>query len=188
MYGILGEEDDDAETLKVLVQRLTKNPTMRFRMKGFGGFGDLLKKGARQLQDFRNGGCQRFVVCHDADGPDPRGPRQEVVRRVIEPSGIKSEYCVVIPVHEIEAWILADIQAVSNVITSWRPTQFKENPEGVTNPKERLKSDSRKDNNRPRYDPATHNPKIAKYLELDVVRKRCPSFEHLASFVVGKPT
>jgi hypothetical protein len=108
------------------------------------------------------------------------------MQRVIVRSGIDKDYFVVIPVQELEAWILADIEAVSHVITGWKPPYFKDNPEGINNPKERLMHESRKANKKPRYDPGTHNPRVAKYLRLDQVRQRCPSFEKLAHWVTGK--
>lgn len=187
MYGVLGEDESDAEALKVLIRGLKQQASLKILALGYSGGGELLAKGSRQLKAFAAQGCDRFVVCHDADGTDPDAKRAEIMRRVIDPSGLVSSFCVVIPVQEFEAWILADLEAVSQVIPSWRPGPFKENPESIRNPKERLKWESRKQNKKPRYDPATHNPQIAKYLQIDRLRQRCPSFERLARFVT-QPT
>ncbi len=185
MYGILGEEDSDAQSLKVLVRGLANQANMSILARGFSGCGDLLNKGSRQLRAFADQGCDRFVVCHDADGADPSEKHNEIMQRVIAPSRIATSYCVVIPVQELEAWILADIEAVSNVFPSWRPAPIRENPEAIRNPKERLQRASQRHNKKPIYDPTTHNQRVAKYLRLDHVRRRCPSFERLSYFVTG---
>jgi hypothetical protein len=186
MYGILGEEDDDAETIAVLIKRLTNQPNAHCFKRGYNGFGDLLKKGAAQLRSFQQSKCKQFIVCIDADGPDPLPRREEVMKRVIRPSGIETGSCAVVPVHTIEAWILADIAAIINVLPSWTgPLQFRQNPEGVSDPKERIKVWSQKCNKKPNFSPSTHNPLIAKHLQLATLRKRCPSFEHLAFFITG---
>jgi hypothetical protein len=185
MYGILGEEDSDAEMLMVLVRSLSNNVSVKCQKKGYDGFGDLLKKGARQLQSFRANGCSRFIVCVDADGPSPKQREHEVTRRVITPASIDQEFCVVVPVHTIEAWILADGAAVTQLFPSWSVQVVKENPESIAEPKRRIEEWSRKHNKRPRYDATTHNPRIAEHLNLKIVRKRCPSFEHFARFVTG---
>ena len=37
MYGILGEDKSDAETIKVLVRRLADDQGLTVRTKGYGG-------------------------------------------------------------------------------------------------------------------------------------------------------
>jgi hypothetical protein len=186
VYGVIGEEESDAEVIKVLVRKLKNSQTLKFLCKGFCGDGELLKNGAKNLRAFKTQGCDKFVVCYDADGPDPAKRHEAVVKKIIEAAEIASEYFVVIPVQEIEAWILADIQAVTKVFTSWKPDPIKENPEGITNPKERLISENRKYFGKPKYTPSVHNPRVAEHLDLHTVRKRCPSFEKFAFWITGK--
>ncbi len=181
MYGILGEHRSDAETVKVLVRRLARNQDLSIKIKGYEGCGELRKKGARQLQAFAALGCSKFIVCHDADGPDPARSRSAVEREITGPAGV-TPFCIVIPVHEIEAWILADIQAVTRVFTGWRPEPIA-NPEGIAKPKEHLERLSAEGLSRPRYAHATHNPRVAAYLDVDLVLSVCPSFVPLAAFV-----
>ena len=185
MYGIIGEEASDTQVIKVIIRNLTGAQKQKCLCQGYSGDGELFNNGARDLRSFKNQGCTKFVVCYDADGPDPSQRDERVIQEIIRPAGIESDYCVVIPVQELEAWILADIQAVSKVFTGWKPSPFKENPEGVKDPKERLISENRKHFGKPKYTPSTHNPKVANYLDLFMVRKRCPSFEKLAKWVTG---
>ena|ERR1700722_12407206 len=183
MYGILGEAESDTETLKVIIRRLVNNESLPVRQKGFDGFGDLLKKGASHLRLFAGLDVSRFVVCYDADREDPAKRRVEIVTQVVGPSGISGHNCVVvIPVQAIEAWILADIQAVSRVF-DWAPRPFDGNPEAIDDPKTHIERLSRMSNKRPRYAHVLHNKAIARYLDLDRVRAQCASFRPLFDFV-----
>jgi hypothetical protein len=182
VYGILGEDSSDVATLKILVRRLARNESLRFKGMGYSGCGEMLRKGARQLRDFQNRGCTRFIVCHDADGPDP-GPKRELVRdRIIKPSGISGDYCIVVPVQELEAWILADIECATAIFSSWKPIAI-HNPESIARPKEHLESLSRSSNQKPRYSHAVHNERMARHLDLAKVSRKCPAFRELAAFV-----
>ena len=182
MYGILGEDLSDADTLKVLVRNIAADDSLKIKTKGFDGSGNLLKRGAGILKLYESEGMTHFIVCHDADGTDPSENHDKVMDKVIQPSGISDNYCVVIPVQELEAWILADIQAVTNIFKSWRPRAIT-NPESIQNPKEHMEKLSRTAKGRPRYAHATHNDRIAKYLDLAKVEKKCPSFKPFADFV-----
>ena len=186
MYGVLGEDDSDASTVKVLIRRLLQDLSFPIRTLGCDGSGGLLTKGARRLKALRAGGCTRFVVCYDADQTPASERYKQALERVVHPSGIDAaSCCITIPVEEIEAWILADVESVTNVFPSWRPRSFEGNPEAVRDPKEALVGLSKKNNRKPIYTPAAHNERIAAHLDLHRVRQRCPSFEKLARFVTG---
>ena len=80
---------------------------------------------------------------------------------------------------------MADIEAVRNVIKSWKPKPVG-NPEAISSPKEFLSKLSRGSNKKPRYDHTTHNEKVAEYLDINRLLKKCPSFQPLATFVRGE--
>jgi len=178
----LGEHSSDVNTLKVLVRRLIRNETLPIKIKGYSGCAQMLRKGAEQLKAFLNLGCTRFIVCHDADGSDPEPNRERVRNRIISPSGIRSDYCIVVPVQELEAWILADIECATNIFSSWTPAVI-HNPEAIPSPKEYLEKLSRTSRHRPRYIHAVHNEKIAEHLNLKRISQKCPAFRELEKFV-----
>jgi hypothetical protein len=182
LYGVLGEDDSDVETLKVLIRRLAKQDRLPVRGKGFDGGAKLLRKGASALRTLSSLGCKRFVVCHDADGHDPSERLQSVREEIIKRAEVPGESCIVIPVQELEAWILADVAAVTNIFTGWTPGSVS-NPEGIAKAKEYLEKLSRAGLSRPRYSHATHNARVADYLDLGIVHQKCPSFRPLAAFV-----
>jgi len=185
VYGIPGEDKSDVTTLKILIHRLADDNSIAIKTKGYAGSGEMLKKGGEQLKLFVRLGCHRLIICYDADNEEPKSRYQEVVKRIIKKSGLmgKTEIiCIVIPVQEIEAWILADIEAVTHIFKNWHPKPIA-NPESIESPKEYLEKLSRDANNRPRYNHATHNEKVAQYLDLDKVLQKCPSFNPLVELV-----
>ena len=181
MYGVLGEDTTDAETLKAIVARVA-GPSIKIHIKGFGGKDKLLNKGSGQITFFRNLGCTKFIICHDSDSEDPSVSHSKVVDRVVKPIELQDSCCILIPVYMIEAWILANIEAASNVIKSWKPKPVS-NPEKIPDPKGELKRLSRIGGRRPLYSHETHNQQVAKYLDLEIVARKCPSFRPLVKFI-----
>jgi hypothetical protein len=184
VYGILGEDDSDVETLKVLVQRIIKDRRLKIITKGFGCCGDMLNKGKRELISMKGLGCKKFIICHDSDENEPVEVRKKVHEMIVKPSGLAGPFCIVVPVREIEAWILADIGSVTNVISSWKPSPIKTSTERIAKPKEHLEKLSRSAKGFTRYDYTIHNPSVAKHLDLEVVRRKCPSFHPLYDFLM----
>jgi hypothetical protein len=181
VYGVLGEDKSDVATLKVLIRRLANDE--KVSIKGYDGCGEMLRKGGKQL--FARLGCTRFIVCYDSDDEEPTTRYQKIVKHIIIKSGLtglKEIICIVIPVQEIEAWILADIEAVSNIFKNWHPKPIS-NPESIDSPKEYLEKLSRDSKKRPRYNHATHNEKMALYLNLDRVSQKCHSFIPLVQLI-----
>jgi hypothetical protein len=187
MYGVIGEDKSDVATIKVLIKRLAGNDALTIHTKGYEGCAQMLKKGAAQLRLFASKpmDCRRFVICHDADRALPAERRSIVIKDIVAQAGELGAFCVLIPVQEIESWILADIQAVQKIVKSWQPKEIML-PESINDPKEHLEKLSRDSQKRPRYSHATHNEKVAAYLDLERVYKKCPSFPDLHKFVVKK--
>jgi hypothetical protein len=186
VYYVLGEDQSDVETLKVIIRSLRADGSLRVGGKGFGSGSDLMRRGYKFLQVASAIGWDRFIICHDADEDDPSAIRARITDRVVKPSGIAAPVCIVVPVREIEAWILADLDAVSRAFPRWKPAWQPKpipNPEGIRQPKEHLMRSSRDPNRRARYRHPADNPIVARHLDLAIVRKKCPSFVPLADFV-----
>lgn len=155
--------------------------------KGYDGCGELLRKGARDLDEFLNQGYDRFVVAYDADWSEPAARLAEAQSRVVDRSRVAAgACCVVVPVEEMEAWLLADVGAVSKKLPGWRPEPIA-SPERVRDPKEHLEKLSRDSQRRPRYSHAVDNPVLAGLVDLEMVERKCPSFVVLADFVRANP-
>jgi len=194
-YAILGEEISDAESLKILVQRIIsskkkgKKPKhLSIKPKGYDGWSHLCRKGGRDLATLDRLGFDRFIVCVDADKCDPIERKRHVEKTVVTKSGIRKQCCVVIPIREIEAWILADLQAVAraNVIPTWAIKPYTSDPERLADPKRYLRSESRCPKTKEvRYFEAVHNELVANHLDIELVAKRCKSFKSLVDFVLS---
>lgn len=186
MYGILGEHDSDVKTLDVLIGRLQQKHNQsitRNLKKGFTGAGTLKNDGWKTLREFARRGCGKFLVAQDADGKNVDEIRDGIVKEIIKPSGIIGCVCIVVPVQEIEAWLLADILAVSKLFRGWKPKEIT-SPEYILKPKEHLEKLSRQANEKPRYIHTKHNPQLAQHVNLDLVSKRCQSFKPLENLIM----
>jgi len=186
MYAILGEDNSDVEMLSTLVKRIAKQHNITIKKMGYGGCAELLLKGAKQIRAYSKIGCTRFIICYDSDRALPHVRHAEIVEKIIAKSDIKAEFCALVPIQEIESWILADLNAVSKIIPSWKPTKKIHNPELQKDPKEYLEDLSKTSQRRPLYSHALHNPKIAAHLSLEEIARKCPSSLPLFELVQGE--
>jgi hypothetical protein len=181
VIGILGEDRSDVEMLRVLLRRLCRNRAISIKGIGFSGLGELLSKGHRQLALLEELGCRWIIVCCDADGPRPEARRRMLQERVLRDAVLPSNTCAVVAVQEVEAWILANLSALSKVFRGWRPKDII-NAESISDPKERLIRLSRDERRHARFDSTLHNAAAAEVLDLNTVAQRCPSFRTLVVF------
>ena len=167
------------------MRRILKNRNCSIRGKGFSGCGELRRKLGSHINLFADLGVTRVVVCHDADGHDPQTIRREI-EGIIRAYGCSGLPCgIVIPVQELEAWIIADGAAVSRVIQTLRIRDVS-TPESIDSPKEWLVRESRRGRSSPIYIPSLHNQKVAKHLDLAKLEKKCPSFKPLKDFLLAR--
>lgn len=191
-YQILGESYSDVEAIRVVVQRSLKLlglPPVKINVKQYDGYGKMFRKGVPDLKATYALGARHFIIHHDSDSENPSARRARLKRELIDPSGIMNDpSCRVlslIAIQETEAWILADLKAVTKVITSWRPKESFAQPERIASPKERLRKLSEDPRtHKVRYIERLHNPLVAEHLDLEIVADKCPSFRHLTSFVM----
>jgi hypothetical protein len=184
MYAVLAEDESDVQTLTVLIRRLAESVHIPVRGRGFGGSGDLLKHGARELRLYAER-ASRFVICHDCDEDSHENKTKLLIDRIIKPSGVNGQFCALVPIKTIESWLIADLAAVQRVFKGWRGGKDIENPETLEDPKKQLERMTRVDGVKPRYVNAIHNVQLAGQVDLEKVRRRCPSFDPLRSLVIG---
>lgn len=176
MLAILAEDESDAEVIAHIVKRFLNNEKLSIKKKGYGGCAELRRKGARDIKSWSARGVAKFIVCHDADSESPRTIHDKVMQTVVRPSGVQGKCCIAVPVQEIEAWLIADETAFTEVKKTFQFVRHSQ-PEGIQSPKEWLIRQSKASNGKPLYSPKTFNAAVARHLRLDVVRAKCPSFE-----------
>jgi hypothetical protein len=181
-FAVLAEDKSDVSALQILVKRVSENPRLAVLGRGFSGSGNLRRKVCGHITDFARRGASRFIVCHDSDVRDPGKLKGEIEAIIRKGNCSSYEYSIVIPVQELESWILADERAIRSVISKLSIESVK-HPESVTNPKEWLISKSRVLHSRPLYIPSIHNKEVVRHTDLEKLAEKCPSFVPLREFV-----
>ena len=185
MIAVLAEDRSDADALVVLVNRISGNLNCRVLRKGFSGCGELCRKVGSHIADFASQGATHFIICHDSDGNDPGEIREKVMAGIKPKIDLNCyEHKIVVPVQELEAWLIADDEAISKVIPSLSIGVVKQ-PENIDSPKEWLIRASRKGRSHPLYSPPTYNHQVARHLDIAKVEGKCGSFRELTAFVRG---
>ncbi|MBK8916151.1 MAG: DUF4276 family protein [Phycisphaerales bacterium] len=184
--AILAEGSADAEVLAQLVRRHYDRPRLPIHAVGCEGQGNLLNSGVRRIGVLSARGIRRFVICLDADGPDPNPMRDRAQTKILRPSSVDPELAfIAVPVQAIEAWLIADELAITQVIPSLTIPQ-QQSPERIDRPKEWLIGQSRSARSHaagPLFAPQVHNPRVAEHVRLEVVERKCPSFREFRQWL-----
>lgn len=186
MYILITEDPTDFEAVKVIIRRIAEKPNLPISGKGFNGAGEIKNKGAATIEALLRPETRGCIVVRDCDGLDSEGKFKSIKADVFDKIKYKEKYqfCVVLPKHELEAWFLADIKCVTKVWPQWKPEKEYHQPETISKAKEELMKISRTHNLKPRY-ATSDGAQIASKLDLEVVRRKCPSIEPLYRLVQG---
>ena len=173
--GMIAEDRSDIAVMTVLTAKVL--PRQAFSVKHFaaGGCGKLRQKCTAWANNLRLRGCEYIIVVHDLDTASEAELRQDLEGRV---RGVAVRASLVlIPVREMEAWLLADAEALRKTFNLKRAPKLPRNPENIANPKEYLGEVVWK-SGRKRYVNTLHNERIAVAARLSEVN-RCNSFTRL---------
>lgn len=184
MYILITEDPTDFEAIKVIIRRIANQPNLSIKGKGLNGAGEIKNRGAAIIKALASDDTKGCIVVRDCDGLDSQGKFKDIKADVFGKVTLKKNppYCIVLPKHELESWYLADIACVTKVWPQWRPTKKYDQPEAIANAKEELRRLSRLDTLKPRYS-TSDGAAIANVMDLDVVRRKCPSFEPLHTLI-----
>ena len=179
--GVIAEDQSDVDVLRALIR---KTALKDFQVRQFlgKGHGKLISKCRPWAQVLKEKGCTLLLLVHDLDEKDIAVLRKSL-QDALTPSPI-SKFVIVIPVKELESWLLADHQAIKVALNLKRHLPSVANPEGVMRPKERLRdliyqySDKKIE-----YVNTVHNLRIATSISIETLRERCESFAGLFDFV-----
>lgn len=177
--GVIAEETNDVDVLYELTRKLIPENAFSFSRFVGHGSGKLRRKVGVWAENLLTRGCSYLVVIHDRD------QRDEAQLRALLCSQLESSLSrvvILIPIEEIEAWLLCDPTALQTVFKMGRVPTIPARPEGISDPKEFL-SRIVAQNSRSQYLNTVHNRRIAAALGIDALKKRCPSFERFPKFI-----
>jgi hypothetical protein len=176
--GIIAEDASDVDVVRSVINKIAK---LNYGVDKFVGHGcgKLRTKSKPWSLNLRERGCKYLILVHDLDTENPNELKNKL-GKAIDPCPIEF-HIIVIPEKEIEAWLLADHQAIKKAMNV--SVGRIKNPEGINRPKEHLRDlIFMKSGHRSRYFHTIHNKKIADACTLDNLR-RCKSFRPLEEFL-----
>ncbi len=170
-FGIVLEGPYDEKALKEFLRRCF-GADCEIESRACATRGGVTRKFRNYLEEFRyRGDIQKAFVVRDADGKDPSqltAQMQAMIENRAYPFPVK--FAVI--VQELEAWLLADHDAISTV--TGRQTKRQPDPiEALNSPKERLQDLLSKAGLAYTEEVAR---KIAAAANVEKLRERCPAF------------
>jgi len=177
--GIIAEEQNDIDVLYQLTCKLVKENSFSFSKFIGHGCGKLRHKCKAWAKVLICRGCSHLVVMHDLDEGNEASLREELESSISDLAFNGS--LVLIPVHEVESWLLCDATAIRKVFSMTRQPRVPVRPERILKAKEYLRDLVWKMNKK-RYVNTIHNEKIASEMQIEALQA-CKSFIPYPTFV-----
>lgn len=177
--GIIAEDSSDVDVITSLLEKYVQRN--KFSIKKFvgNGCGKLRNKCGSWATSLFEAGCHHVLVFHDLDRNDEAELKKLLFKKL--PKSLFPNSHVVIPIEELEAWLLSDEAAIRDVFRLERTPPKIADCESVPSPKEHLGhlvwSIGKK-----RYLNTTHNKKLAERATLGNLR-RCASYVAFDEYV-----
>ena len=191
--GFALEGNGDYPILPVLTRRLIADEfpalalqcdtVIRPRKTGHGFISELPTFAAT----LRAAGCDALVAVVDSDAPKAveRLNRLREAKRKCEERGIPLCIAEGVAVRAIEAWLLSDDAALFAIFGGERAKWISPNPEQLPEPKVTLNTLVRQQSGGNEVSFASYAGDIAKQMDLALLRRRCPSFDRLATNILN---
>lgn len=177
--GIIAEDDSDVGVISQLTRRMVHPRKIGFKRFVGNGCGKIMRKCHAWAEILVRQGCLWVVVVHDCDWNEEKALRQKLEAAV---NGVNARASIVlIPVREIEAWLLFDPMAIASTFRGGKKPHLPGDPESLQNPKKTLGEIVRKTYQK-QYLNTIHNEIIAKNLNPKFLNK-ARSFELYPPFV-----
>ena len=178
--GVIAEDVSDVSVAKKLLQ---KRATKSFQVKHHigHGCGTIVAKCGNWAKNLSDRGCSLLILLHDLDEKNLATLRANL-HAALTVSPIK-KIAVVIPVREMEAWLLSDGAAIAKALNISKEIPPVGEPERQPDAKKKLgeliyKTSEKKVT----YVNTIHNEKIANEIALEAIRAKCPSFAAFDDF------
>jgi len=180
LVGVIAEDQSDVEVINEIIAKIATNSYGVKRFVGHG-CGKLRAKARMWAENLYQRGCRLLIVVHDLDTSSLNALREQILAAVT-PCPIPI-YLVVIPIRELEAWLLADHQAIRAAFKIKASVPMIRNPEALIRPKEHLRNLVEQRLGKGSYVNTIHNKRIAEKSSVINLR-RCTSFRPLECFLI----
>jgi len=168
--GVIAEDTSDVDVLYELTCKVIDENAFSFKPFVGHGCSKLRRKCAAWAVNLLKSGYPYLVVIHDLDEYDEGELRQELTKSVADIP--YNAYLILIPIREIEAWLLTDAKALQKVFKLTKAPKLPGQPESIIDPKAKLKEIVWK-NGKKRYVSTFHNKRIAAEMSIAKAKVYC---------------
>lgn len=179
VIGIIAEDDSDVEVIAEFLSKYMQRNNFSLKKFTGNGCGKLRNKCDSWASSLFKSGCDHVIVFHDLDRNDENRLRKLLMKKVCPVKYPNS--LIVIPIEEMEAWLLSDVDAIQKVFSLPKTPSKIHDCENVPSPKEHLEGMVWKIGKK-RYVNTIHNKKISQLTSLDNLL-RCKSFATFDKYV-----
>lgn len=177
--GIIAEDNSDILVITKIFEKYMDSSSFSIRKFVGNGCGKLRNKCGAWAKMLTNSGCEHILVFHDLDRNSERDLREDISNKInnqMFPNSI-----IVIPVEELESWLLSDVSAIRDVFKLEKAPSEISDCEIIKSPKEYLRDLVWKIGKK-RYLNTTHNCKIANKVSIANLL-RCKSYRPLDKYI-----
>jgi len=182
----MAEDYSDIKTIAIFARRIN-NQSYKIKKYSAKGCGRLRRKCFKIAMLWVKQNIKHIIICHDLDCNDEKKCRilhNKLENAVSKVPNSKEVVCIIIPIQEIEAWLLSDVKPLNTKFSGMKLKEI-HNPEKISSPKELIEKRSRKRNCKPRYINTIHNPELAKLIDIQKIVEKCPAFRPFCNFVTN---
>jgi len=180
--GIIAEDKSDVLSIKILIKRISSINNITVQSFVGHGCGKIARKCNAWADVLHKAGCSVLLLVHDLD-KNNKQELQQKLNTALSPCPILNNL-IVIPVEELEAWILSDPAGIKKAIKLKQLPKIKPTPELIISPKEILEKIIYKYSNKEKkYINARHNEQIFSVISIGNIKKRCPAFNPFYEFI-----
>jgi hypothetical protein len=166
--GIIAEDHSDVAVVSEITRKLIRPRKLGFKSFVGNGCGKLRRKCAAWASNLVYQGCNWVLIIHDLDANDEEELRTKLTDS-IQDCGAETTI-VLIPKHEIEAWLMYDAAAIAAAFRESTKLPLPGNPESIRDPKKYL-SELIKRKYRKTYLNTVHNTLIARHIDVSHLRQ-----------------
>ena len=178
--GVIAEDDTDVDVVRELIGKIARGKTFSIKKFAANGCGKLIGKCYQWSVQLKSRGCETLIVLHDLDERQEGQLRQQL-ENTLNTSPIKKRV-VIIPIKEIEAWLLSDHLAIEKAMNLKQKVEKVANPQSIADPKKYLGDLIYLKSGKVKRYLTSDNPKIAQKVEINNMR-RCSSFLPFENFI-----